>query len=83
VMSFIALLMHRRLRIFSIHKQIPQVALLLLSAQLVMLLTGILINANLPEWDFLLASVSGALLWPLLPTLVRIPQRRRPDSDAL
>ena len=72
VMSFIALLM-----------QVPQVALLLLSAQLVMLLTGILINANLPEWDFLLASVSGGLLWPLLPTLVRIPQRRRPDSDAL
>ncbi len=83
VMSFITLLMHRRLGIFSLHKQVPQVVLLLLSAQLVMLLTGILINANLPEWDFLLASVSGGLLWPLLPTLVRIPQRRRPDSDAL
>ncbi len=83
VMSSIALLTYRRLHLFSIYKQIPQVTLLLLSAQLVMLLTGILINANLPEWDFLLASVSGALLWPLLPTLVRILQRQRPDSEVL
>lgn len=83
VMAFIGLLLHRRLRIFSLHKQVPQVGLLLLSAQLIMLLTGLLAGANFPGWDFFLASVSGALLWPLLPTLVKMRQRRKPDPDAL
>ena len=83
VMAFIGLLLHRRLRIFSLHKQAPQVGLLLLSAQLIMLLTGLLAGANFPGWDFFLASVSGALLWPLLPALVKMPQRRKPDPDAL
>jgi len=83
VMAFVALLLHRRLRIFSLRKQVPQVGLLLLSAQLIMLLTGLLASAHLPGWDFLLASASGALLWPLLPALVKIPQRRKPDSNAL
>jgi rod shape-determining protein MreD len=83
VMAFIALLLHRRLRIFGLHKQAPQVGLLLLSAQLVMLLTGLLAGANLPGWDFFLASVSGTLLWPLLPALLKMPQRRKPDPDAL
>ena len=83
VMAFIALLLHRRLRIFSLRKQVPQVGLLLLSAQLVMLLTGLLTGASLPGWDFFLASASGALLWPLLPALLKMPQRRKPDPDAL
>lgn len=83
VMAFIALLLHRRLRIFSLRKQVPQVGLLLLSAQLIMLLTGLLAGASLPGWDFFLASASGALLWPLLPALLKMPQRRKPDPDAL
>ncbi|MDO8438515.1 MAG: rod shape-determining protein MreD [Nitrosomonadaceae bacterium] len=83
VMAFIALLLHRRLRIFSLYKQAPQVGLLLLSAQLIILLTGLLAGANLPGWDFFLASASGMLLWPLLPALVKMPQRRKPDPDAL
>ena len=83
VMAFIALLLHRRLLVFSLYKQVPQVGLLLLSVQLIMLLTGLLAGANLPGWDYFLASASGALLWPLLPVLVKMPQRRKPNPDAL
>ena len=83
VMAFIALLLHRRLRIFSLYKQAPQIGLLLLSAQFVMLLTGLLAGTNLPDKDFFLASVSGTLLWPLLPILLSMPQRRKSDPDAL
>lgn len=83
VMAFIALLLHRRLRIFSLRKQAPQAGLLLFSAQLVILLTGVLAGANFPGWDFFLASVTGALLWPLLPAFLRTSRRQKSDSNGL
>lgn len=83
VMAFIALVLHRQVRVFSLRQQAPQAGLMLLAAQLVILLTGLLAGANFPGWLFFLSSVTGALLWPLLSALLRIPQRPKPDPDAL
>lgn len=83
VMAFVALLVYRRLCLFSAWQQIPHAGLLLFLAQLITLLTALLAGNPFPGWAFFSASVTGALLWPLLSILLTIPQRQRPDPDAL
>lgn len=72
VMIFIALLLRRRLIIFGVLKQAPQVGLMLLAAQFVTLLTELLNRAQFPGWYFFLASFTGVLLWPLVCSLLKI-----------
>lgn len=83
IMAFAALVLHRRLRVFGLLKQAPQIGLMLLIGQSVILLTGLLDGSHFPGWDFFLASATGTLLWPLLSSLLRISQRSKSDSDAL
>jgi rod shape-determining protein MreD len=83
VMVFIALLLRRRLHIFGLLKQAPQIGLMLLAAQLVTLLTELLNRAHFPGWYFFLASITGVLLWPLLCTLLKIPHSPKYDPNAL
>lgn len=82
IMAFAALALHRRLSIFGELKQAPQIGLILLLGQTVILLTGLLDGSHFPGWDFFLASVTGTLLWPLFSSLLKLPQRPRSDSDA-
>lgn len=83
IMAFAALVFHRRLLVFGFLKQAPQIGLMLLIGQSVLLLTGLLDGSHFPGWDFFFASATGTLLWPPLSSLLRIPQRPRSDSDAL
>ncbi|SCY54386.1 rod shape-determining protein MreD [Nitrosospira sp. Nl5] len=83
IMAFAALVFHRRLLVFGFLKQAPQIGLMLLIGQSVLLLTGLLDGSHFPGWNFFFASATGTLLWPLLSSLLRIPQRPRSDSDAL
>ncbi|MDN5882039.1 MAG: rod shape-determining protein MreD [Nitrosospira sp.] len=83
IMAFAALAFHRRLRVFGWLKQAPQIGLMLLIGQSVLLLTELLDGSHFPGWDFFLASATGTVLWPLLSSLLRIPQRPRHDPDAL
>ena len=83
IMVFIALLLRRRLHIFGLLKQAPQIGLMLLVAQLVTLLTELLNKAHFPGWYFFLASITGVLLWPFLCTLLRIPHSPKYDPNAL
>lgn len=83
IMACAALVFHRRLRVFGWLKQAPQIGLMLLIGQSVILLTGLLDGSHFPGWDFFLASATGTLLWPLLSSLLRIPQRPRSDPNAL
>ena len=70
VMIFIALLLRRRLHIFGSLKQAPQVGLLLLFTQFIMLLTELLKRADFPGWYYFLASFTG------------MPSGTRPESPA-
>lgn len=83
VMIFISLLLRRRLYIFGLLKQAPQVGLMLLVAQSVTLLTELLNRADFPGWYFFLASVTGALLWPVLSILLRVSHSQKYDQNAL
>ncbi|SEL03465.1 rod shape-determining protein MreD [Nitrosovibrio tenuis] len=82
IMAFIALIFQRRLSIFGLLKQAPQIGLILLTGQFVILLAGLLAGSDFPGWDFFLISVIGMLLWPLVSSLLGIPQKPRSDSDA-
>lgn len=83
VMVFIALLLRRRLHIFGLLKQAPQIGLMLLAAQFITLLTELLNKAHFPGWYFFLASITGVLLWPLLCPLLKIPHSPKYDPNAL
>ena len=83
VMIFIALLLRRRLHIFGLLKQAPQVGLLLLFTQFIMLLTELLKRADFPGWYYFLASFTGMLLWPLISHLLKMPHSSKYDPNAL
>lgn len=66
IIAYIAVTIHRRLRIFNPFQQAPQIILILLFMQSVILLTGLLSGADFPGWFFFLASATGMLAWPVL-----------------
>ena len=53
IMAFVALVFHRRLSIFGILKQAPQIGLILFIGQFVMLLTGLAGRITFPRQGFL------------------------------
>jgi rod shape-determining protein MreD len=81
VMAFVALAFHRRFSIFGVWKQAPQIGLILLSGQIIMLLTGLLDGSQFPGRDFFLPSITGTLLWPFFSAFLRMPQKPRSDND--
>ena len=83
VMAFATRLFHRRLHFFGPFKQAPQIGLILLIGQSVILLAWLLDGSYFPGWNFFLASGASVILWPLLSSLLRMSQKPRSDSDAL
>ncbi|HKX54172.1 MAG TPA: rod shape-determining protein MreD [Nitrosospira sp.] len=82
VMAFMALVFHHRVGIFDGYKQSPQIGLVLLSGQIVILLAGLFAGSPFPGWNFFLGSIVGMLLWPLLSAILRVPQKPWSASDA-
>jgi rod shape-determining protein MreD len=82
IMAFLCLLFQRRLSVFGPAKQAPQIGLILFSGQFILLLTGLLGGSEFPGWEFFLATVTGMFLWPLVSSVLRIPQKPRSESDA-
>lgn len=80
---FFALISHRRLRLFNAFRQIPAVLWILLLGQAALFLTGILAGTYIPEWYFLLASVTGALCWPLFVFLLGSFRKQRIEPDEI
>lgn len=84
IMAFSALLFHRRLLFFNPLAQAPQIGLILLLGQCARLLAGLLGGSHFPGWGFFLATITGIILWPLLFSLLRMPQKPgRSTSDTL
>ena len=83
LITFFALVLHRRLRIFNVFQQIPVVLWVFFLAQLVVFLTGFLAGTYSPEWHFFLASVTGAFCWPLIVLVLGNFRKQRIDPDEL
>ena len=81
LLSYGAIMLHRRVVAFPVLVQALQVMPLFLVAQVVVLLVRLVIGAPFPGWPFFLESVTTALLWPLATWLLLAPQRRPLERD--
>ena len=81
LLSFAAIMIHRRLLWFSLLEQALQVLPLFMVATLVSLAVRMAVGGMFPGWPVLLAPLFEAMLWPLVSLLLLAPQRRAPDPD--
>ena len=80
---YLASVFRRRIRIFSLMKQAPQIGLILIVMQTLQILVTMFNDAHFPGWQFYLPSLTGTLLWPVLSYLLSLPLRSRGDDNAL
>jgi rod shape-determining protein MreD len=81
LLSYFAIMIHRRVLWFPIGTQALHVLPLLLLAQLVQLVVRMLVSGNFPGWPYFLESGVAAVLWPVVSGILLAPQRRATDRD--
>ena len=82
-LMYLSILLHRRIVMFGMRHQMLHVVGILAAAQGVMLAVRLIAGAEFPGPLYFLPSILGALLWPLLFNVIRIPLRPRADPDAV
>jgi len=75
VLAFGADFFRRRVLRFSLWQQAAQVALLLMLCAGIVLVIRVVGGAPLPRWTYVVPSLVGALLWPLVSVMLQWPQR--------
>ncbi|MBS0587566.1 MAG: rod shape-determining protein MreD [Proteobacteria bacterium] len=83
VVIYLTQVFGRRLRLFNPLRQAPQIALILLMMQWVIVLVAVLSDALLPDWQYYLSIVTSALLWAPASYLLKWLLKQKPDPDAL
>jgi rod shape-determining protein MreD len=81
LLAFASITLSRRILWFSLWGQALHVVALLAGAQLVAAAVRLAAGAEFPGWSILVGPVAGALLWPLVTTLLLMPQRRPAEVD--
>jgi rod shape-determining protein MreD len=81
LLSYGAIMIHRRLLWFGLLEQALHVLPLFVGVHVVLLAIRLLGGGLFPGWSVLLAPVLEALLWPVVTLLLLAPQRRAPDRD--
>jgi rod shape-determining protein MreD len=81
LLSYFAIMVHRRVLWFPQWTQAMHVFPLLVMAQAVQLAVRFVVTGRFPGWLFFLESAVAALLWPLTVWLLLAPQRRPVDRD--
>lgn len=81
LLSYLAIMIHRRVLWFPVRTQALHILPLLLVAQAVQLLVRLAVTGKYPGVLFFLESLVSVALWPLLTWLLLAPQRRAVDRD--
>ena len=81
LLSYFAIMIHRRVLWFGSGVQALHILPLLLVTQVVQLLVRLIVSGRFPGWLYFLESFSNALLWPVVSALLLAPQRRAIDRD--
>ncbi|HEX7634872.1 MAG TPA: rod shape-determining protein MreD [Noviherbaspirillum sp.] len=81
LLSYFAIMIHRRVLWFPLGAQALHILPLLLLAQMMQLVVRIAVSGKFPGWLYFLESVTSAALWPLIAMLLLAPQRRAIDRD--
>lgn len=83
VVVYLTVIFGRRLRLFNSMQQAPQIGLILLIMQIVIVLVAVTSGSMLPHWQYFLATVTGALLWVPASFLLTMLLKQKSDPDAL
>ena len=81
LLAFSSITLSRRILWFPLWGQALHVAALLLFAQAVSALVRLAAGAEFPGWTITVGPLIGAALWPVVTTLLLIPQRRPVEVD--
>jgi rod shape-determining protein MreD len=81
LLSYFAIMLHRRVLWFPIWTQAIHVLPLLIMAQSVQLLVRFCVSGKTPGWFYFVESVIAVVLWPLVTWMLLAPQRRAVDRD--
>ena len=81
MLAFASISLSRRILWFPLWGQALHVAALLLFAQAVAALVRLAAGAEFPGWTLAIGPLVGALLWPVVTTLLLVPQRRPVEVD--
>lgn len=81
LLSYFAIMIHRRVLWFPIGTQALHVFPLLLLAQSVQLLVRLLVSGKFPGWLYFTESITAAAMWPVASWILLAPQRRAINRD--
>lgn len=81
LLSYFAIMIHRRVLWFPSGIQALHVFVLLLVAQVVELIVRLMVGGRFPGWLYFTESAVAALLWPLVAWILLAPQRRAINRD--
>ncbi|HAT32060.1 MAG TPA: rod shape-determining protein MreD [Janthinobacterium sp.] len=81
LLSYFAIMMHRRVLWFPVLTQALHVLPLLLLTQSIQLLTGFVVSGRFPGWLCFIESLTSVALWPVVTWMLLAPQRRTVDRD--
>jgi rod shape-determining protein MreD len=81
LLSYFAIMIHRRVLWFPLVTQAMHILPLLLMAQAVQLVVRLIVSGQFPGWLYFAESVTSAILWPFATMLLLAPQRRAVDRD--
>ena len=81
LLSYFAIMIHRRMLWFRPLTQALHVLPLLLLMQVVQMLIQALVSGKFPGWFYFASSLVSAAMWPLVTWMLLAPQRRAVDRD--
>ena len=81
LLSYFAIIIHRRMLWFRPVAQALHVLPLLVVMQVVQMLIQALVSGKFPGWYYFASSLVSAALWPLVTWMLLAPQRRAIDRD--
>ena len=79
ILAYAGIILHHRVRMFSVTPQALHIIPLLLLNDLIIVAIRMLAGADFPGWQYFLGSFVAGALWPPLGALLKIPLRPKPD----
>ena len=81
LLAYAGIVLHRRVRMFTLTPQVVHVIPLLLLNDIIVLAVRGLAGADFPGYRYFIGSFVGGVLWPLISVLLKLPQRPKSDPD--
>ena len=81
ILAYGAIVMHRRVRIFTPTAQVFYVIPLLLVNDIIVIAVRLVAGADFPGYKYFFGSLMAGALWPIVSVLLKLPQRPKSDLN--